>query len=324
LPPGCFAVLDRQARTVEVHHAGIDDRGEQCSPDWLEQIRAPLHLIGERGHRDVEAEPTKAIALAVQRQPVEVLLDQDRRDEPEPELAVGHHGLARRRAHRLALAGELFAEVAAHDHLGRQQLDHLGDVRLDALALAAAPRAGALVGGHRDRIGDPPQVRRRSRRPRLPRGRWCAQLADVVVLSLIDPGCSSQLVVGSYDYGVTVSRLALGRRRLWAALERIEEQHELRRRHLLARLEPSRQARDPPLEVGVTRDQLPTIDSTASRSWKSPSSVRSTSSTGPRSSDSAVAAGSGSSGEEVSMTTRCHHDRDAIRCKRCDARARSM
>jgi NAD(P)-dependent dehydrogenase (short-subunit alcohol dehydrogenase family) len=57
-------------------------------------------------------------------------------------------------AHRLALAGhadEPLANVAAHDHLGRQQLDHLGDVRLDALALASARRASALAGGHRDR-----------------------------------------------------------------------------------------------------------------------------------------------------------------------------
>jgi hypothetical protein len=53
-----------------------------------------------------------------------------------------------------------------------------------------------------------------------------------------------------------VVRLAFGRQRLWAALERIEEQHELRRRHLLTRLEPRCQARDPPLEVGVARDQL--------------------------------------------------------------------
>lgn len=62
--------------------------------------------------------------------------------------------------------------------------------------------------------------------------------ADVVVLALIDPGCSPQLVVGSHQRGVTVGRLALECRRLRAALERIEEQHKLRRRQLLARLEP--------------------------------------------------------------------------------------
>jgi hypothetical protein len=108
-------------------------------------------------------------------------------------LAIGHDGLARRRTRLLALAGhagELLADVAAHDHLGRQQLDHLGDVRLDALAIAAARWTGALAGGHRDRIRDPPQVRGRGRRSRLPWRRWRAQLRDVVVLALIDAGCS--------------------------------------------------------------------------------------------------------------------------------------
>ena len=41
-----------------------------------------------------------------------------------------------------ASAGELLADVAAHDHLWRLQLDHLGDMRLDALALATARWAG--------------------------------------------------------------------------------------------------------------------------------------------------------------------------------------
>jgi hypothetical protein len=36
-------------------------------------------------------------------------------------------------------------------------------MRLDALTIAAALRTCALAGGHRDRIVDPPQVRRRLR-----------------------------------------------------------------------------------------------------------------------------------------------------------------
>jgi hypothetical protein len=50
---------------------------------------------------------------------------------------------------------------SARDHLRWQQLDHLGDVRLDALAIGTTLRTGALRGRHIDRIVDPPQVRRR-------------------------------------------------------------------------------------------------------------------------------------------------------------------
>jgi hypothetical protein len=195
----------------------------------------------------------------VQRQPVEILLDQDRGDEREPQLTVRHDRLARWRAHWRALAcgaRELLADVAAHDHLRRQELYHLGDVRLDAHAIFTALRTGALRGRHLDRIVDPAQVRGRLRRPRLSGRRWRAQLGDIVVVALVDPGRCAQVIIGGEQRRALVRGLAALRRLTFGALERIEEQHELRSRDLLARLEPRGETRQPSLEVGGVSDQL--------------------------------------------------------------------
>jgi hypothetical protein len=151
-----------------VHLARRDHLSDRGAPHRPQQVRAPLHLIGEGRDREVDAQAAKTIALAMQRQAVEILVDEDRRDEPEPELTLGNDRLTGRCTHRRSLARharELLADVAPHDHLGRQQLDDFGDVRRNAGALGAALRARALAGGDADRVVDAAQVVR-CRRPR--------------------------------------------------------------------------------------------------------------------------------------------------------------
>ena len=99
----------------------------------------------------------------MQRQPIDVLVDEHLRDEREAELAARDHFVADGRSDELAFARltrQLLAQVATHDHFGRNQLDHFGDVVADARPLGSAGRACALLCGHDDRVVDAPQVLR--------------------------------------------------------------------------------------------------------------------------------------------------------------------
>src|SRR5690606_28844253 len=97
----------------------------------------------ERRHCDIEAESSQTLTLAMQRETIDVFLDEQRRRQTEADLATRDDLVARRRPHDLRftfLARELLAQVATHDHLGGNQIDHLGDVMADARALGAAAR----------------------------------------------------------------------------------------------------------------------------------------------------------------------------------------
>jgi hypothetical protein len=81
-----------------------DALGERGAPQWPQEVGAPLDLIGEGRHRDVEAEATQAFTLAMQRKPVDVLLDEQRRRETESDLAARDDLVARWRAHHFGFA----------------------------------------------------------------------------------------------------------------------------------------------------------------------------------------------------------------------------
>jgi hypothetical protein len=150
-----------------------------------------------------------------------------------------------RPSHHLRLAGEagqLLALVEPHDDLGGHQVDHLGDVVADALALAATPRAGPLGRRDRDGIGDAAQARRqRPPQRRLPLGR--VGLSRQVLL-LVDARRLSQLAVGGLQI--------LGGR----CREPLQQEQQLRRGDALVPAAPAHRLRQLLLQLAVAGHEL--------------------------------------------------------------------
>ena len=199
-----------------------------------------------------------AFALAMQRQSIDVLVDEQLCDERNAELAARNDLVSDGRTDELAftrLTRELLAPIATDDDLRRNQLDHLGDVVTDARPLAAARRTCPLRGGHEDRVIDAAQMVRRCRAVRRLPPRPGLDLVEVVVGRLVvDPRCGAQFRVGVVD--LVRSALLVGFGFAFTAIQRIDEEHELRFPDLLALLEARRDPREPPRHVGVVGDEL--------------------------------------------------------------------
>ncbi|HET6584315.1 MAG TPA: hypothetical protein VFG69_12720 [Nannocystaceae bacterium] len=88
-------------------------------------------LIDERRERQRGAQPTEAWQLAMQRQPIAVLVHHDARNQLDSEAPLRDHALGQRRAAQLAIAvvtRELLADLLPDHELGRLQFERLGDL----------------------------------------------------------------------------------------------------------------------------------------------------------------------------------------------------
>ena len=102
------------------------------------------------------------LALAVERDRIPVLADDQVGDQARAVDAAVDDLVATRRADHLRLAvatGEQLALIETHDDLGGDELDHRGRIVTDARSLASADRAGSLLWRHGDRIDDAAQAR---------------------------------------------------------------------------------------------------------------------------------------------------------------------
>ena len=133
-------------QTLRRHDMGFDQVVQR-----LQRKRAGAHLVGQRRQAEIDAFARVAVALAVQRLVLAVLLEQDHRQQvlagPAPRRRV-----ERRRRLRDLLAspaGELLAHRLDHLPAARDDLQRLGDVLADlGQPLRAAARAGCRWRNH--------------------------------------------------------------------------------------------------------------------------------------------------------------------------------
>jgi len=135
----------RHRRVVAMQAFGRQHMGRNEVVQRAQRHRAGAHLVGQGGQAEVDAFARIAVALAVQRLVLPVLLEDDRRQQVGASPATGHRVERHRRlADLLAVpAGELLAHRLDDLPLARNNLQGLGDVLADlGQLLRAAARAG--------------------------------------------------------------------------------------------------------------------------------------------------------------------------------------
>ena len=184
--PGRRLSQHRQARRVEVHHL------RAAAPRPRRRARGaaagPFPTSPDRPASRSAARAPSARSARFCRcsgSPSSYLSTSSVGDQRRAELAAADHLVAQRRAHQLAVArrrrrASRASRAARRPRRASSSID-LGHVVSDALPLRAARRAGPLARGHRDRVLDAPQVRRRGRRTRRLLRRLAAAPADLVI-----------------------------------------------------------------------------------------------------------------------------------------------
>jgi hypothetical protein len=122
-------------------HVAFDQRKER-----LKDRRTGADLVGQRRHAQIDAFPSVAFALAVQRLMLSELLEQDHGQQVGPRKTAGRDMEGRRRlGDRLAVSARvLLAHRLDHLPLTGNHLQRLGDV-LAQLGQLLRPAAGAAL-----------------------------------------------------------------------------------------------------------------------------------------------------------------------------------
>jgi hypothetical protein len=154
----------------------------------------------------------------MQWQTVVVFADEQVDHQIVAELAAGHDLVAERGPDQLGFAErarQLLAGIQPHDHLCRNEIDHLGRFMSDAGALCATSWTRSLSGGNQQRV----RHARQMRRCRLPPRRPFAGLLGLWLVILGEIRCVAQPLVGTRTRIVVAGRHIAG----LAARERVEE-----------------------------------------------------------------------------------------------------
>jgi hypothetical protein len=143
-------------------HVAFDQRKER-----LKDRRTGADLVGQRRHAQIDAFPSVAFALAVQRLMLTELLEQDHGQKVGAGEAAWRHVERRcRLGDRLALpAGELLAHRLDHPPLPRNDLQCLGDVLTQLRQLGRAAARTALRRRDDDALARQVIGKRLARRP---------------------------------------------------------------------------------------------------------------------------------------------------------------